>query len=193
MTAGAYRFLAPAGRAPFSDFRWPLPENGEPGPWVEATGPLALCADGIHACPPESLTRWLAWELWSIELGGDVAEHGSVLLAGRGRLLRRIPGWNAELARSLMEDCIARTQSLAEEQPESQVLAELRAEVPGYVDGTYFDDMIESVAMGTYVVGRAASVAAAPDGDLERHEAGFDAERRRQSLWLAEQLGLPGA
>ena len=56
------------------------------------------------------------------------------------------------------------------------------------LDGTFEpDDPYQAVATGTYVVARAAGSAASTD-EPAAHEAGFAAERRRQSLWLAERL-----
>jgi hypothetical protein len=188
---GALKFLEPEAVGPFSRFRWPRPENGGPGPWVEAAATPELCSRGVHACRRETLARWLAAELWQVELEGEVDERGSVLVAGRGRLVGRVEGWGDEVASELMRNCVRRAQELAAAHCDVRVLQELAEEAPGYLDGTWsFETAVEAAAMGSYVVGRAAGVAAAPDGDAERHAAGFDAERERQSLWLADRLGV---
>src|SRR5687768_12848384 len=65
-----YKFLRSDGTSLFTGFRWPLPEAGRPGSWVEATGgrpegqgggkdTVAPCRSGIHACRPADLPPWI--------------------------------------------------------------------------------------------------------------------------------------
>jgi hypothetical protein len=178
-----YKFLQPGRVAPFTGFSWP-----EPGEWVAASGPLDPCGSGVHGVEAEHLVRWLQPELWRIELDGEVEEAGTVVLAERGRLVEQVAGWNLALARELMEACVERARELARAHPDSELLAGLAEQAPGYLDGTFEpDDPYQAVATGTYVVARAAGSAASTD-EPAAHEAGFAAERRRQSLWLAERL-----
>jgi hypothetical protein len=183
----AFKFLLPGAVGPFTGFGWPT------GAWVDAEGPLDPCVCGVHGVAREHLVRWLQPELWRIELAGDRLETDGVIVAERGRLLERVEGWNLDTARELMEDCVARGHELARAHPDSELLAGLAEQAPGYLDGTFEpDDAFQAVATGTYVVARAAGSAASTD-DPVAHEAGFDAERRRQSLWLADRLGLEAA
>jgi hypothetical protein len=185
VTRSAFKFLLPGAVAPFSGFEWPAA-----GDWVDAAAPLTPCVQGVHGVEREHLVRWLQPELWRIELDGEVVEAGTVLVAERGSLVERVAGWSLTTARELMENCVERGRGLAREQPNSELLAGLAEQAPGYLDGTFEpDDPFQAVATGTYVVARAAGSAASTE-DPEAHGAAFDAERRRQSLWLAERLGL---
>ena len=38
---------------------WPLPQNGEPGEWVEVEGELIPCENGLHLCRERDLIAWL--------------------------------------------------------------------------------------------------------------------------------------
>ena len=169
----AYKFLRPGGVGPFTGFQWPLPENGDPGRWVEADGSLALCANGVHACAPETLARWLDEELWALELEGDVEREGSLLVGRRGRLVAPIARWDAgmrrEFALACAERAAGRKGELAEEY--ARDAATFAAKVVSAQDA----------AEASYVAARAAEA---------EERGGFDAERRWQSLWLADRLGL---
>jgi hypothetical protein len=164
----AYKFLSADGRGVLSGFVWPLP-NGGPGQWVEAE--VELCRSGIHACRPGDLSYWLAPALYEIELGGDVAEAGMKLVAPRGRLVRRIDAWNDETREEYSQMCIARAVELAEAAPN---LVGPWAPPP------------EASAQGPALMG---FVAARMAEQIRGVEAYVD-ERRRQSGWLADRLGL---
>ena len=84
----AYKFLRRDGTGVFTSRAWPLPGPGGPGAWVEA--PLDPCRSGIHACRVRDLPLWLGQELYEIELGGDIVEARTKVVASRRRLLRRI-------------------------------------------------------------------------------------------------------
>lgn len=185
MSHVAFKFLQPEAVGPFTRFQWPTS-----GSWVEAARPLEPCRQGVHGVGREHLVRWLQPELWRIELDGELLDAGTVVVAERGRLVERVDGWNLTTARELMEHCVARGEELASEHPDSPVVRDLAEQAPGYVDGTFEpDDPFQATATGTYVVARAAGAAESME-DRAAHDAAFDAERRRQSLWLAERLGL---
>lgn len=185
MSTFAFKFLVPEAVAPFTRFKWPTSDA-----WVEVSKPLEPCLRGVHGVERDHLVRWLQPELWRIELDGETCRAGTVVVAERGRLVERVEGWTLETARELMQDCVQRARQLAEEHPRSETLAGLADQAPGYLDGRFEpDDPFQAVATGTYVVSRAAGAAASMD-DPATHEAGFSAERTRQSLWLAERLGL---
>lgn len=109
----AYKFLSAGGVGRFSDFHWPLPHESEPGEWVSAVGSLDNCLNGIHACRSGQLLDWIDEELWEIELDGDVLESSSMLVAERGRLLRRMDGWDSAAARDLGTACAWQSRALA--------------------------------------------------------------------------------
>jgi len=111
----AFKFLSEGGRGIFSDFSWPLPWNGTPGSWVTAGLPLEPCVKGIHVCREEDLPYWIDDELWVIELRGELATHGRMIVAEEGRLVTKIDGWNREAATTFAETCALRARTAAVE------------------------------------------------------------------------------
>jgi hypothetical protein len=108
----AYKFLAAGCRGRFSDFEWPQPVGGEPGAWVDA-GSIDECLTGVHACRATDLLDWIDDELWLVELDGAVEEQASMVIAERGRLLRRIAEWNDAAAAAFADDCAWRARNAA--------------------------------------------------------------------------------
>ena len=104
----AYKFLAQGAVGRFSDFQWP-----PPGEWVTTQQPLVDCLQGIHAVRMEQLLDWIDDELWEIELGGAVADREDILVAERGRLVRRIESWDEGAAQSFADDCASRSGAIA--------------------------------------------------------------------------------
>lgn len=109
----AYKFLREGGVGLFTGHRWPTPAGGEPGEWVEAAEPLAMCESGIHACTADDLASWIDDELWVIDLAGEIEETDDVVVATRGRLLRRVDEWSADTARAFASDCVLRARERA--------------------------------------------------------------------------------
>jgi hypothetical protein len=164
----AYKFLAADGTGVFTGFAWPLPE-GDSGEWVEAE--VELCRSGVHACRRGDLSYWVAPSLYEIELDGDVAEAGMKVVAARGRLLRQVDGWNDEMREEYSQMCIARS-------------AELAAAAPELV-GPWAPPR-EASAAGPALMGFIAARLAEAISGVEAYVG----ERRRQSAWLADRLGL---
>jgi hypothetical protein len=161
----AYKFLAVGSVAPFTGFRWPV------GEWVE-TGSVDPCRDGIHACSIRDLPIWIDAELWEIELDGEIVEQTRKLVAPRGRLGRRLEEWSPALLREFGLACLKRTRERVGFLP---ILS-------GYVV-----DVDKLVAEGRVPLGAFAAARAA---ELRDGPAGYERERRAQSTWLAERLGL---
>lgn len=164
----AYKFLTAEGQGVFSSFAWPLP-NGSPGDWV--TAEVDLCRSGVHACRAGDLSYWLTPALYEIELDGEVVEAGMKVVAPRGRLVRKIDGWNDETRETYSQMCIARADELAGSAPETigswaprPAASAGRPALMGYIAAR----MAESI------------------GGL----AAYINERARQSAWLAERLDL---
>ena len=174
----ALKFLQPGRRGRFSDAQWPTPTGKVPGAWVEAEGPLELCANGIHACSPRQLAYWLDQELWRVELDGELDTGPTLLLARRGRLLERVDGWPLA-AEAFAADCAERTAELVATRPGDSRLTELAEDAAWHA---------ERAAEPRQAVLAAYTAAVAADAD---RPGGFDEERARQSESLAERLGLP--
>jgi hypothetical protein len=170
VTELAYKFTRPGARSPFTRFAWPV------GEWVEARGDVGLCANGVHACRPEALPRWIDAELWRVEVDDVEEEHDGVLVARRARLLERIEAWDAEISRELARSCAARARELADEHPEPLIRA-MADDIAGIAEGP--DP--SATALSMYCTAHAFDVAVT---------GGYGAERRRQAEWLRERLQL---
>lgn len=105
------------GRSEFTGWQWPLPSPGQPGKWVRAEGPIALCVNGIHAASPEQLPHWLGTEIWQIELAGEVLREEAALVASQARLLRKLDAWDETMRRRFAEMCLRRAREIAEGYP----------------------------------------------------------------------------
>jgi hypothetical protein len=161
----AYKFLRPDGTGVFTRFAWPLP-NGGPGAWVQA--PVVPCQSGIHACRVSDLPLWLGRELYAIELDGEVVEERTKVVAPRGRLVRRIDGWDDDARAAYTRACAGRAHVHAAGMPD-------------------WEEAIEPAsAGGPATIGFiTARIAEERDGI-----AAYHAERALQVAWLAERLGL---
>ena len=161
----AYKFLAAGAVAPFTGYRW------RPDEWVDADR-ADPCRQGVHACRTRDLPIWLDDELWEVELDGGVVEQERKLVAGRGRLTRRIDAWAPDAAREFGRFCARRTR-----------------ERVGYVPvlSGYVSDVDRFVAQGRIAI---AGFAAARAAELRVGPQGYDAERLAQAAWLARRLGI---
>ena len=166
----AYKFLRADGTGVFTRHPWPRPANGTPGAWVEA--PLVPCRSGIHACRLADLPLWLGRDLYEVELGGEIAEERTKVVASRGRLLRRLDAWDDAAREAYTRDCADRAHTL------------VREAGPAFAE---WDAVVEpSTAEGPALLGFvAARIAEERDGVEAYH-----AERARQVAWLADRLGL---
>jgi hypothetical protein len=160
-TVTAYKFLRSGGVAPFTGFAW------EPGAWVEA--PAAdPCRAGVHACRFDQLPYWLGAELWEVELDGGVVEQERKLVAPRGRLVRRIDGWNDDTAGAFRDSCVERARKAA----------------PTYADDVAMIAESGRTALTAFVGARGAEMHGGRDA--------YFGERKEQADWLASRLGLGG-
>jgi hypothetical protein len=210
----AWKFLDDAGRGMVSRFKWPTPSaTGEPGAWVEATGPLEVCASGIHACRTDDLAFWLSAQLWEVELAGEVQEETYSLVAARGRLTAPKRGWS-EAGPALADWTARRTRDRAAHLMDSAdpgIAADLRAastlaQLAEIVDRVPVDvDRPETIAValvgshcrvpGNPVIGCSADAQSAAnmawiEGGRDRAKQAYTEAYRLQSRWLADHLSL---
>ena len=165
----AYKFLAEDGTGRFSRFAWPLPGGllrRRPGDWVEAE--IDPCRSGVHACRVMDLPYWLAPALYEIELDGEVRSEPIKVIAPRGRLVRRIRGWNDRTRTEYARRCIERMEAFAADEPR---LADWGPR-----------DTSASPALLGFVAARLA--------EELRGTSAYVEERGRQSAWLADLLDL---
>ena len=175
----AFKFLD-GTRSRFTGFEWPLPDAGRPGPWVEASGPLGLCVNGVHACTPAQLPAWLGPDLWRVELGGDVIDAEAATIAARGRLLDRVDAWDDAARRAFAGDCATRVRSAVRDREDLRPIATAvefsagagRAAAAGYW----------AAVLAGHLVSRTRAGAA--------YERAFAGERAEQARWLTAELHL---
>lgn len=211
----AYKFTAAGGVGRFTGFQWPVPAAGAPGAWVEA-GAAGACELGVHACRAKDLPHWLAAELWEVELAGDVVEATHKVVATRGRLLRRVPGW-PDAAPAFARDCAARARDLAVSALAGAGLGDLAratgtaataadlaavataaadlapplvATLCGFASDCAMDIDDGYYAMCAYVAATAFAGWSTGSVRQDMGAPGWAEERARQARWLVDRLGL---
>lgn len=184
----AYKFLA-GDRSPFSGWRWDLPTSGRPGEWVEVSGPLELCVNGVHACTRGQLPLWLGQDLWQVELDGEIVATEQVLVASRVRLTAPVTAWDADCQARFGEYCVQRARELAAAYPPGGALA-------GTVSALTEEVAAHAVTLWVTEAGYWAAVLAGQLAtgrrDGPEYDRAFAAERAVQARWLAAELRLPG-
>jgi hypothetical protein len=113
---------------------------------------------------------WVGRTLYEIEIDGEVVEERTKVIASRGRLLRRVTGWEDGVRDVYTRMCADRAHELA---------------CGGSLEA-WDADVESSVPDGTAVLGFMAAAIAEQRGGIEAYRA----ERARQARWLAERLGL---
>ena len=104
-----YKVLGPNGEAVNGGHgQWPLPHGSRPGKWIEVTGPLRACQNGLHVCRLEQLVDWLGSTIWRVEIQGERIEQSDKIVARQGRLLSRCEGWTDKSARLFAVACARR-------------------------------------------------------------------------------------
>ncbi len=167
----AYKFLSAGAVGPFSRVAWPRPDDGTPGPWLDAAGPRQRCVTGVHACRATDLPHWLSHELWEVELGDPVEPGPTKLVASAGRLLARVSRWDAEMAIAYAAACAARVG-----------MADYAQDAAGKVAAARADPSRAAVlAADAAFIAVTAADRSAGDGA---------AERAWQAQWLIARLGL---
>lgn len=178
----AYKFLR-RGISPFTGTPWPSPTAGRPGGWMEAEGRLGLCTNGIHACRPSQLPPWMGGELWAVELDGEIVQTPPALIARRGRLIRRVEGWDAGVQAAFAADCARRAARVA---GDDTVLGEIVS---------FIDRLAEAGRAGPagYWAAVVAGQAASGDRQGETYDQAFGQERAVQVRWMVGRLALEEA
>jgi hypothetical protein len=198
----AYKFLRTGAIGPFSGIQW---KRGE---WIEAV--RSREGWGIHACRLEDLSWWINAELWRVELEGRVYERATQIEADRGRLLNRIADWNEKARAAFGLACVFQTRDVsvsalrtlghnqvaerlaaARTLPQLLEIASSTQAPPGFA-GEMFGYAHD--AAGAYTIranpAEASFMASVATAAARGHPSGFDEERRRESRWIAEHLGL---
>jgi hypothetical protein len=164
----ALKFLRPGRVGPFSNVTWPAP-----GEWLEAEPGTELCRVGIHALLPDVLARWVAEELWRLEVEDAELLAPGIVVAPRGRLIGKVEEWDDETAREFAGACAGHVSGVTTGRG-----AEYAADAKASAEEAAADFTTATVA---YMAAHAAEEAA---------PGGYEAERLWQSRWLADRLGI---
>ena len=183
MSRFAYKFLARGALGAVTEFAWPPPAaNGEPGAWVVAKSPIALCASGVHACRSRELAHWLHDELWLVELAGELREGVDCVVAERARLIRQVEVWQGGGARRFAHAARDHAAQLAAAGP-----AASRARLAQYVADSSAHLPRGATALAAFC---AAMAVAWLEGVDHFDEAGYRRERVWQSEFIMRDLEL---
>ena len=183
MSTIAYKFLARGAVGTVTEFAWPQPTAaGQPGAWIEAAAPIALCESGVHACRLPELAYWLHDELWLVELDGELREASDCVVASRARLVRPVQAWldggSARFAHAARDHAAQLTAAA----PEAS-----RARLAQYVADSSAHLPHGATALAAFCA--AMAVAWLHGGD-HFDDAGYRRERRWQSAFIANDLAL---
>ena len=163
----AYKLLRSDGTGVFTRFAWPLPDGG-PGAWVDA--PADPCREGIHACRVGDLPYWAGRLLYEIELGGEVVEQATKVVAPRGRLVRQVDAWDDAFRAGYTRWCADRAHEIARGSGLERWREVIEPSIP------------EGPALLGFVAARIAEEGAGVEA--------YQAERARQAEWIAARLNL---
>jgi hypothetical protein len=203
-----FKFLEDDGTSIWSATRWTLPTADAPGAWMESRD-VRPCHAGVHACRLEELAYWMRATMWEIELDGDIVEARHKVVAPRGRLVRRIDEYPAAI-RELGAVAALRTRDravsalraagrnqLADRFAECTTLAAIGALGPEVPDDESHSSQAALMAVDSAQFAPDGPIGASPffasnaaGYEADDFDAGFAAERRFQSEWLVERLGL---
>src|SRR5262249_6384417 len=106
-TMRAWKFLERGRVAPFGGHVWPAPGDGAPGDWIQPPG------GEVFACRSSDLPWWINAELWEVELEPPIRILSTQVAGRRGRLLRRMVGWDDVALRASGVACAERARDLA--------------------------------------------------------------------------------
>jgi hypothetical protein len=176
----AYKVLM-GGRSGFTGWQWPLPAPDGPGDWVEASGPLGLCTNGIHASTVDQLPQWLGDEIWEAELDGEVLRTEPALVAARARLIRQITEWDEAARLAFCQDCARRAEEIAQRYPQGAGVFTGKIEP--------FTGRGMAAAVGYWTALLTGESATGRRGGPD-YDAAFARERALQAAWLRSELGL---
>jgi hypothetical protein len=180
------KFLNAGGIGPYSEFRWPRPTDGMPGEWVEVTGALELCRNGIHACTVAQGMCWIRSTAYLIELDGERLDGGNKLCARRGRLLVEL-SWSQRHAAAFTCDCAERVLPIYEVRCGSTAPRASIETTRAWLRG---EATIEEVYAAAAAAGAAAGASA---GDAAAHAAAYSATSAAVAVADAASTASAGA
>ncbi|HVV17347.1 MAG TPA: hypothetical protein VHH90_09100 [Polyangia bacterium] len=181
-----FKFLQRGAISPLTGFQW------QPGTWVTARGPLAVCGNGAHVLRPQQLAYWLHEELWRAEVDGEQIEGGDCLVARRVRLTDRIDGWSNGDGLRFAQACLDRLRARMADATDPK----LREHFANYDWAVGWHVEHGNLALAGYVsalgTAQVAGALAEPGSGLNVGTPVdcFRRERDWQSAWLIRELRL---
>lgn len=174
-----YKVLDEDGTSPVVGHKWPLPEDGKPGRWVKATGPLALCENGVHLCDGErQLLNHLGPVIYEAEVRGERIDGDDKIAVREARLVRRVPRWNERTARLFACLCAERVLPAFESRfPEDDRPRRAIAVTRRFTEGEATREELTSAAYSA-----ARSAARSADSAADSAERAWQADRLRDLL-----------
>lgn len=175
---------------------WPLPTkladgSWKPGSWIEVTGDLVPCVNGLHGCDgTRQLLRWLGPPLvCEMEYDGDVVVHYDKIVGRRARLLRIIEAWNERTARLFACDCAEHVLPIWESQIGGDVRPRLTiATARRFADGMANRDALAAARVSAWEAISAS--AATVDSEVRSSAwAAYETANRRLFECVAGAIG----
>jgi len=170
---------------------WPLP-NGHPGAWLEASGPLVPCQNGLHLCEVTDLVNWIAPALWEAEYEGESIRHeGTKTVVRRARLIKRVDAWNDRNLRLFACECAERALDAEEKagrkvDPRSRAVVEVARR---YARGNATAEELAAAWEAAWAAAWAAAGAAAAAARAAAWEAAWAAADAAAAAAAWEEAG----
>ena len=171
-----FKFLQRGGIGPLTGFHW------QPGSWVEARGPLAVCGNGAHVLRPQDLAHWMHEELWRAEIDGEQIEGGDCIVARRVRLTERVDGWTNGDGLRFAQACLDRLRQRVAEAADPK----LRDHFANYDWAVGWHLEHGNLALAGYVSALGIAQVTSVGTPLQC----FRCEREWQSAWMVRELRL---
>lgn len=165
---------------------WPLPEGDRPGTWMEITGNLRACENGLHLCRRQDLVHWLGPAIFEAEYeDSEVLYEETKIVVRRARLVRQLP-WDDRSSRLFAADCAKRALRKLKERtgidPDPRSLEAVRV-ARRYAKGRATDSELLSAARSAAAWSEAA---AARSAAAWSEAAWSEAESERE--WQTKRL-----
>jgi len=199
-----YKCLLDGGVSPYAGYKYPLPQNGEPGEWTPLIKhKIVECKVGYHLCRRQDVIYWLTNNLYEAEYRGKPYVFKDNVAARSVRLLRRIETWNKRTIYLYCADVVERVLHIFErEYPEDkrprEAIQACRDYANNLIDASKLKAAFDAAEAAAQEVAEAAAqeVAEAADRDyannlIDRHSTALPAIWVAQAAWAATSVGHP--
>jgi hypothetical protein len=126
------------------------------GEWVEVSGELIPCENGIHLCREQDLVHWLGKDIYEAEYDGKMVETEDKIVVRRARITNHLSNWNERTARLFACWCARQVAHLNNDE---RVLAAIKT-AERYANGLVSKKELSSASAAARDAARAAASAA---------------------------------